>query len=138
MKKKSGFTKWKLKTNNTMEDIVKECGFESLKEYHRLVCEVDLTNQINLIEFTNWKNEDGTKKGLLEIINKDQKTNLKNNTDQMKIRKIIIQFEDSTEEVIESVQTISLENKPNTITTVDGKEYISSITTEIVIVSKPD
>lgn len=50
-----------------MEDLVKEMGFNSLEEYHRLVANVDLSSNEKLNAFNEWKNEDGTKEGLLKL-----------------------------------------------------------------------
>lgn len=49
------------------EKLVKKLGFESKKEWHRLVANVDLSSRDKLYDFEDWKNEDGTKKGLLKL-----------------------------------------------------------------------
>ena len=49
-----------------MEEIVKQMGFKSEKEFHKLVSSVDLTDTINMQMFLQWKQNDGTKKGLLK------------------------------------------------------------------------
>lgn len=51
-----------------MEEIVKEMGFESEKEFHKMVASVELTNPIKMKLFLDWKENDGTKEGLLKII----------------------------------------------------------------------
>ena len=51
-----------------LEEIAKECGFESAQEMHQMVCGVNLTNPVKEWEFTKWKLEDGTKTGLQKII----------------------------------------------------------------------
>ncbi len=51
-----------------MEDFVKEMGFDSEKEFHKMVSSVDLTNPLKMKLFLRWKEEDGSKKGLEEIL----------------------------------------------------------------------
>ena len=51
-----------------MEELVKEMGFESEEEFHAMVSSVDLTDPIKMGAFLDWKENDGTKKGLLELI----------------------------------------------------------------------
>ena len=51
-----------------MEEIVKQMGFKSEKEFHKLVSSVDLTDTIKMQMFLQWKQNDGTKKGLLKVI----------------------------------------------------------------------
>lgn len=50
-----------------MEALVKELGFESLSEYHRLVANIDISTKEKLKDFENWKENDGTKQGLLNL-----------------------------------------------------------------------
>jgi hypothetical protein len=50
-----------------MEELVKQMGFGSLEEYHRLVANVDLSTLEKLNAFNEWKNEDGTKEGILKL-----------------------------------------------------------------------
>lgn len=50
-----------------MEEIVKELGFESEKEFHKMVSEVDLTDPSKMLKFLDWKQNDGTKQGLINI-----------------------------------------------------------------------
>ncbi len=52
-----------------MEELVKEMGFDNEQEFHNLVASVDLSNSCKMNEFINWRETDGTKKGLLSIIN---------------------------------------------------------------------
>jgi len=49
-----------------MDKFVKEMGFESEKEFHKMVSSVDLTK--NMKAFLNWKEEDGTKIGLEKLL----------------------------------------------------------------------
>jgi hypothetical protein len=51
-----------------MEELVKEMGFDSEKEFHKLNASVDLTDPKKLAEYLKWKEEDGTKEGLLKVI----------------------------------------------------------------------
>jgi hypothetical protein len=53
--------------------VAKELGFESEKEMVHLVCEVDLTNPIKMQRFQLWGNNDGTKVGLLKVIEENKK-----------------------------------------------------------------
>lgn len=52
-----------------MEEIIKQMGFESQEEFNRLVSSVDLTNTSTMQKFLDWKENDGTKQGLIKIIN---------------------------------------------------------------------
>jgi len=49
-----------------MEEIVKACGFESVLEFNKLVAEADISTPENYKSFMDWKNNDGTKEGLLK------------------------------------------------------------------------
>lgn len=51
-----------------MEEIVKEMGFDSIQEFNHMVAAVDLTNQEKMKQFLDWKENDGTKKGLQKIL----------------------------------------------------------------------
>jgi hypothetical protein len=51
-----------------MEEFVKEMGFESEEEMHKMVASVDLTDPDKMQKFMNWKEADGTKEGLLYVI----------------------------------------------------------------------
>jgi hypothetical protein len=50
-----------------MEEIIKEYGFDSLKEFNHLVANVDLSTQEKRIAFKKWQEEDGTKEGILKL-----------------------------------------------------------------------
>jgi len=50
-----------------MEEIFKHHGFDSLKEFNRMVANVDLTNTEKLKAFEDWLQNDGTKEGLLKL-----------------------------------------------------------------------
>lgn len=56
-----------------MEEIVKQMGFESEAEFHKLVSSVDLSNPTNLAMFLTWKQTDGTKQGLLKLFSLETK-----------------------------------------------------------------
>jgi hypothetical protein len=47
-------------------------GFDSEKEFHKMVSSVDLANPIKLQAFLNWRDNDGTKKGLEKISEKHE------------------------------------------------------------------
>ena len=51
-----------------MEEIVKQLGFESEKEFHKMVSSVDLTISEKMKQFLAWRDNDGTKEGLLKIL----------------------------------------------------------------------
>lgn len=53
---------------NLLDTIAKENGFESEKEMHKLIANVDLSDPIKLNRFETWKQNDGTKTGLLELL----------------------------------------------------------------------
>ena len=50
-----------------MEELVKELGFKDLDEYHKLVANVDLSSFEKIRAFNNWKNNDGSKEGILKL-----------------------------------------------------------------------
>lgn len=50
-----------------MEKIVKQYGFKSLKEFNKMIANVDLTSIDKIEAFKDWQNNDGTKKGLLKL-----------------------------------------------------------------------
>jgi len=51
----------------TMEEFVKEQGFNSLKEFNKMVSGIDLSTNDKLKEFKDWKENDGTKIGLCKL-----------------------------------------------------------------------
>lgn len=51
-----------------MEDIVKMMGFDSVGEFHKLNSSVDISTPTKMSEYVQWKDEDGTKEGLLKLI----------------------------------------------------------------------
>lgn len=55
-----------------LEDAIKEFGFESEKEFHRLVASVDLSTPAKRTTFKDWQFNDGSKEGLLRLIGKDE------------------------------------------------------------------
>lgn len=50
-----------------MEEIIKEKGFESLVEFHKLVASVDLSTTEKRSAFKTWQDDDGSKDGLLKL-----------------------------------------------------------------------
>lgn len=48
-----------------MDELAREMGFDSEEELHKLVGGADLSTTEKLEAFLKWKNEDGTKDGLL-------------------------------------------------------------------------
>lgn len=55
-----------------METLVKSLGFESVEEWNKLVANVpDLTDPKKLRSFEDWKENDGSKEGLLKLYSKD-------------------------------------------------------------------
>jgi hypothetical protein len=56
-----------------MDELAKSLGFESEKEMFQLVCRIDLSSPIKVARFQQWKNEDGTKFGLLKAIEENRK-----------------------------------------------------------------
>jgi hypothetical protein len=55
-----------------MEEFVKELGFESEKEFHELNSTPDLTNPKIMNMYLDWKYNDGTKEGLIKVIEASQ------------------------------------------------------------------
>lgn len=49
------------------EREIRKLGFVSKREWHNLVANIDLSNPEKFKAFEDWKNNDGTKKGLLEL-----------------------------------------------------------------------
>ena len=50
-----------------MEELLKELGYDSKDDFHKLVASVDISNEEKLKLFLDWKNSDGSKKGLLKL-----------------------------------------------------------------------
>lgn len=55
---------------NAIEEAVKKSGFKSLQEMTRMVASVNLTSPGAMEAFEDWKNNDGSKKGLENLLNK--------------------------------------------------------------------
>jgi len=51
-----------------MEELVKQMGFESLKEFHKLNASADIKDPEKMKMYLDWKENDGTKEGLLKVI----------------------------------------------------------------------
>lgn len=52
-----------------MEELVKECGFDSLDNFNYLINLVDLSTEESIKAFKDWQNYDGTKEGLVMLLN---------------------------------------------------------------------
>ena len=50
-----------------MEEIVKQMGFLSLREFNYMVSNVDMSTPEKREVFKDWQKNDGTKKGLQEL-----------------------------------------------------------------------
>ena len=51
-----------------MEELVKRLGFESAEEFHKLNATPDLSDPKKMRMYLDWKDNDGTKEGLLKVI----------------------------------------------------------------------
>jgi len=51
-----------------MEELVKQMGFESVEEFHKLNATPDLSDPETMKKYLDWKENDGTKEGLLKVI----------------------------------------------------------------------
>jgi hypothetical protein len=51
-----------------LEGVVKDLGFESESEFHRMVSSVDLSTPVKRTAFKDWQHNDGTKKGLMKLV----------------------------------------------------------------------
>lgn len=51
-----------------MEELVKSLGFDSLDEFNQMICEIDLSTPEKLSNFKLWQENDGTKEGLLLLL----------------------------------------------------------------------
>lgn len=56
---------------DNIDDFVKKLGFESAKEFHSLMVNVDLSSPDKLKAFKDWKENDGSKEGLLKLPQRD-------------------------------------------------------------------
>jgi len=52
----------------SLKDDVTDLGFESLEEFSKLVASVNLSTSEKQMEFRKWQFLDGTKEGLLKLI----------------------------------------------------------------------
>ena len=50
-----------------MEEMVKECGFDSFEEFNKMISNVDISTEEKMKKFKKWQYADGTKKGLLKL-----------------------------------------------------------------------
>jgi hypothetical protein len=51
-----------------IDRVLRELGFEDEKEFNRLVSSVNLTSGNRRLLFKQWQQDDGTKKGLLHVM----------------------------------------------------------------------
>ena len=51
-----------------MKELVKQMGFESIEEFHKLNASADLSDPKKLKIYLDWRENDGTKEGLLKVI----------------------------------------------------------------------
>lgn len=57
-----------------MEELVKSLGFDSVQEYHKLVANADLTDPKKMKAFEDWKENDGSKEGLMKLYSENSST----------------------------------------------------------------
>lgn len=62
------FKKMEEKIKMKLEEVAKINGFESVSELHSMVAKVDLSSSDKIIKFKNWQHQDGTKAGLLKLL----------------------------------------------------------------------
>ena len=51
-----------------MEELIKILGFDSVEEFHKLNASPDLSDPKKMQMYLEWKENDGTKEGLLKVI----------------------------------------------------------------------
>jgi hypothetical protein len=49
------------------EKVIKEKGFNSVKEFHSLIASFDISTSLKNTLFKKWQHQDGTKRGLLNL-----------------------------------------------------------------------
>ena len=54
--------------SDPFDDVAKEAGFADAAELHRMVASVDLTKPGMIARFKQWQTEDGSKRGLEELL----------------------------------------------------------------------
>lgn len=54
-------------TAHTLDSLVREQGFDGEDEFHRLVAGAPVDTPARRNRFLHWRNEDGTKAGLVEL-----------------------------------------------------------------------
>ncbi len=55
-----------------IEDAARTAGFENAAEMHRLVCEMRLASPQDIWDFKRWQSGDGTKEGLLALLERQK------------------------------------------------------------------
>ena len=63
----------------SLKEFCDKNGYKSTEEFHKLICEVDLSRPMNWARFKNWQNSDGTKKGLLKVIELNKRDAIEEN-----------------------------------------------------------
>jgi hypothetical protein len=58
------------RAKQTFADIIKALGFESEAEFHSMVSSVDISTPERMRAFISWKENDGTKGGLANLVTK--------------------------------------------------------------------
>jgi hypothetical protein len=56
-------------SDDEKNEIVQKMGFESVEEYNEIVKKIVFTSPQDVERILNWKAHDGTKEGLLKILN---------------------------------------------------------------------
>ena len=56
-----------VRKEDNMEAFVKSLGFESQREFNKLVSSVDLSSSQKMTAFWKWKEDDGSKEGILKL-----------------------------------------------------------------------
>ena len=52
-----------------MDPATRENGFKSYNDMSTLICKVDISTPLNMSNFKLWQYDDGSRTGLLELIN---------------------------------------------------------------------
>lgn len=51
-----------------MDELAKQLGFADAREMNKLIASINLTTTVRQVAFQHWKEVDGTKTGLLKVI----------------------------------------------------------------------
>ena len=55
-------------TVNFAEAVTNDFGFDSMQEFNRMVCKVDVRTRGKVAAFRDWQHDDGTKTGLTHLL----------------------------------------------------------------------